>query len=244
MEQIKKKEQIGDIIREVQAGQSQTTTRIFDDFPDESYQSHLNALIGIGNRILYRENRKFVVDEENEKVIRFLLHYFNRCRSAEGIYPEKDYKLHNNIMLCGGVGAGKTVLMQTFAAYLIQIRSPMMFLNLSVGQMLNYYTLHNNLDKYTYNENDSKAFQCFPINLCLNDIGLDLTTFYGTNTKELCSEFLFARSEIWQFYDKYCHITTNLSAKQLMKYFDDEHGRINDRFKKYNVIHLQGESRR
>lgn len=237
--------QIGRAIAEAQAvGQSLTTMRFFSHFPEEAYNKHLAYLCEAGTRILARENRPFVVDESNEKVIRFLIHYFNRCRSAESIYPDKGYKLHKNIALCGDVGAGKTVLMQAFSVYLRWINSPMQFVNLSVGQMVNYYTKHNNLDKYTYNEDDSKAFQYAPVNICLNDIGLDLTNFYGTGTKDLCSEFLFARSEIWQFYDKYCHLTTNLSAKMLKDYFKDEFGRINDRFKYYNLIHLSGESRR
>lgn len=226
------------------AGQSLTTKKFFEYIPDDIYEKHLAYLCEAGKHVLARENKSFIVDESNEQVIRFLIHYFNRCRSAESIYPGKGYKLHKNIALCGDVGAGKTVLMQAFSVYLRWINSPMQFLNLSVGQMVNYYTLHNNLDKYTYNEDESKAFQCFPINLCLNDIGLDLTTFYGTNTKDLCSEFLFARSEIWQFYDKYCHLTTNLSASLLKDYFKDEYSRINDRFKYYNLIHLSGESRR
>lgn len=234
------------MIAEAQAmGQSLTTTNFFDFMSDFSYARHLACLCEAGTQILARENKTFVVDESNEQVIRFLIHYFNRCRSAETIYPaDKGYKLHKNIALCGDVGAGKTVLMQAFSVYLRRINSPMQFLNLSVGQMVNYYTLHNNLDKYTYNEDDSKAFQYSPINICLNDIGLDLTNFYGTGTKDLCSEFLFARAEIWQFYDKYCHMTTNLSATRLKEYFKDDYSRINDRFKYYNLIHLSGESRR
>lgn len=226
------------------SGQSLTTTRFFEYIPDDVYEKHLACLCNAGTRVLARENRVFAVDESNEKVIRFLIHYFNRCRSAESIYPDKGYKLHKNIALCGDVGAGKTILMQAFSLYLRWINSPMQFLNLSVGQMVNYYTKHNNLDKYTYNEDDSKAFQYSPINICLNDIGLDLTSFYGTDTKGLCSEFIFARSEIWQFYDKYCHLTTNLSATLLKDYFKDDYSRINDRFKYYNMIHLPGESRR
>jgi hypothetical protein len=225
-------------------GQSLTTTKFFNYIPDDVYKKHLACLCDAGMRVLARENRPFIVDESNEQVIRFLIHYFNRCRSAESVYPDKGYKLHKNIALCGDVGAGKTVLMQAFSMYLRRINSPMQFLNLSVGQMVNYYTIHNNLDKYTYNEDESKAFQYSPINICLNDIGLDLTSFYGTGTKDLCSEFLFARSEIWQFYDKYCHLTTNLSAQLLKDYFNDDFGRINDRFKYYNLIHLSGESRR
>ena len=144
------------MIAEAQAmGQSLTTTKFFDFMSDFSYARHLACLCEAGTQILARENKTFVVDESNEQVIRFLIHYFNRCRSAETIYPaDKGYKLHKNIALCGDVGAGKTVLMQAFSVYLRRINSPMQFLNLSVGQMVNYYTLHNNLDKYTYNEDD------------------------------------------------------------------------------------------
>lgn len=218
--------------------------RIFTEMPEDVYQKHLQYLVYVGNEVLKREGRRFDIDESNEKIIRFLLHYFNRCLSAETIFPEKKYKIHKNILLCGQSGAGKTVLMQAFAEYLKACKNPMEFYNLSVGQMVNYFTLHNNLDAYTYNELDSKAFSASPLNFCLNDIGLNLKDFYKTDTKTLCTEFLFARSEIWQFYDKYCHLTTNLSATQLEKYFEDDYGRITDRFKNYNVIHLPGKSRR
>ena len=98
---------IGQVIAEAQAmGQSLTTTKFFDFMSDFSYARHLACLCEAGTQILARENKTFVVDESNEQVIRFLIHYFNRCRSAETIYPaDKGYKLHKNIALCGDVGA-------------------------------------------------------------------------------------------------------------------------------------------
>ena len=37
--------------------------------------------------------------------------------------------------------------------------------------MINYYTLHNNLDRYTFNEEENKGFQCKPVNICLIQSG-------------------------------------------------------------------------
>lgn len=50
--------------------------------------------------------------------------------------------------------------------------------------------------------------------------------------------------EIWSQYGKFAHITTNLSPAELKDYFKDEYGRLADRLKFYNVIHLSGDSRR
>ena len=152
--------------------------------------------------------------------------------------------VHKHIMLQGAVGTGKTLLMQIFSEYLRITENPRYFYNLSVTQMVNYYTLHNNLDRYTFNEEENKGFQCMPVNICLNDIGVQSTKFYGTDTETLTSEFLHARNEIWTQYHKMAHLTTNLTTEQLKQKYKDGFGRLLDRFKTYNVIPLAGESRR
>ena len=117
-------------------------------------------------------------------------------------------------------------------------------------QYLNYLndllpiSLHNNLDRYTFNEEENKGFQCMPVNICLNDIGVQSTKFYGTDTETLTSEFLHARNEIWTQYHKMAHLTTNLTTEQLKQKYKDGFGRLLDRFKTYNIIPLTGESRR
>ena len=45
-------------------------------------------------------------------------------------------------------------------------------------------------------------------------------------------------------YKKSAHLTTNLTTQQLTEEFKDNFGRLVDRFKTYNVIELNGESRR
>lgn len=219
----------------------------YDLQDEEAYKAHANLLLYIANNVvLARQRRQFVIDDYNRDIILFLLYYFNGCSLAEEVFPGRGYKLHKNIMLQGGVGVGKTLLMQIFSEYLMRIRSPRSFYNLSVTQMVNYYTLHNNLDRFTFNEEENRGFQCTPVNICLNDIGIQDKTFFGMDTGLLTDEFLHARNEIWTQYGKCAHLTTNLDDKALRKRFErnDGFGRLVDRFKTYNIIPIAGVSRR
>lgn len=211
----------------------------------EVYNAHANALIWVANNVvLAHQRRKFVIDKNNRDILKFLLYYFNGCPLAEKVFPERGYKLHKHILLQGKVGTGKTLLMQIFSEYLRITNNPRFFYNLSVTQMVNYYTLHNNLDRYTFNEEENKGFKCMPVNVCLNDIGVQSTKFFGTETDTLTSEFLHARNEIWTNFHKMAHLTTNLTNEQLKEKYKDSFGRLLDRFKTYNVIPMAGESRR
>lgn len=210
----------------------------------EIYNAHANLLMTIANKVLMYQHRKFVVDDNNRDVLRFLLYYFNNCSLAEKVFPDRGYKLHKHIMLQGNVGTGKTLLMEIFSEYLRYTENPNFFHNLSVTQMINYYTLHNNLDRYTFNEEENRGFKCTPVNICLNDIGVQTRTFYGMDTKVLTDEFLHARNEIWTIYHLKAHVTTNLTNSQLREKYKDGFGRLIDRFKTYNIIPLAGESRR
>jgi chromosomal replication initiation ATPase DnaA len=212
---------------------------------EDVFQAHARMLLWIANNVvLAHQRRKFVVDENNRDILRFLLYYFNGCPKAEEVFPNRGYKLHKHIMLMGEVGTGKTLLMQIFSEYMHYTNNPRAFYNLSVTQMVNYYTLHNNLDRYTYYEEENRGFQCTPVNICLNDIGTDSITFFGMDTKLLTNQFLHARNEIWVHYHKYAHVTTNLTMEQLKEEYKDGFGRLVDRFKTYNIVPLGGKSRR
>ncbi|WP_311353991.1 hypothetical protein [Alloprevotella tannerae] len=216
------------------------------DMADENvYKAHANTLMWVANNIvLAHQRRKFVVDDNNSSVLRFLLYYFNGSPLAEEVFPGRGYKLHKHILLHGTAGTGKTLLMQIFSEYLRITENPRFFYNLSVTQMVNYYTLHNNLDRYTFNEEENKGFKCMPVNICLNDIGVQSTKFYGTDTELLTNEFLHARNEIWVNDHKMAHLTTNLTIQQLNQKYKDGYNRLIDRFKTYNAIPINGESRR
>ena len=233
------------IIRDAEKHQSQ-----FPDLTDaETYRAHSTLVCEIANKVcLAKQNRKFIIDEHNEKVLRFLLYYFNNCELACDVFPDKNHKLDKHILLMGGVGTGKTLMMQIFSEYLRLTNNPNFFHNVSVTQMVNYYTIHNNIDRFLYNEENSTGFQIKPFNLCLNDLGVDNRPFYGIDTTTLTCDFLHARNEIWAMtapeQHKFAHLTTTLSIDQLKEKYADGFGRLVDRFKTYNIIKLTGESRR
>lgn len=224
------------------ARKAQQQCRLLED--ERTYQQHAQLVVHIANKILLPQQRKFVVDDNNNKVLRFLLYYFNGSPLAEQVFPEAKYKLHKNLLIMGGVGTGKTLLMQIFSEYLHYTCNPRFFHCMSVTQMVNYYTIHNNLDRYTYNEESSTGFKPQPFNICLNDIGVQSKTYFGMDTQLLTNEFLHARNEIWTQLGNTAHLTTNLTIKQLEEKFADGFGRLIDRFKTYNVIKLTGGSRR
>lgn len=222
-----------------------TTTKPCDDLSDEEvFNQHWRLLGFCAQECLKGQFKRFVVDDDNRQVLRFLLYYFNGCKKAEEVFPGKDYKCHKNLLLCGEAGVGKTLIMQVFSKYLDVTANPRRFKNLSVTQMINYYKLHNHIDRYTFNEEGSRKFEGDPFNICLNDIGLQTHQYFGTDTKVMVCEFLYARNDIWQQQGKFAHITTNLTPKELKAYFEDGYGRIVDRFKSFNIIHLTGKSRR
>lgn len=217
----------------------------FDDLGDgETYKKHAILVSKCGDLILSKEFKKFNVDDHNRKILQFLLYYFNRCKLAENMFPDKDYRVHKSLLICGDVGVGKTLLMQVFSEYLRRTNNPNFFENLSVTQMINYYKLNNHLDKYTYNEEGSKSFGGNAVNVCLNDIGLQSHIHFGQDTKVLIDDFFHARAELWAQDGKFAHITTNLTPSELREYLSDDYGRLVDRLKNYNIIHLEGGSRR
>lgn len=190
-----------------------------------------------------REFRAFDIDENNEKVLKFLLLYFNNNIQAEGVFPDRCYKIHKNILLVGEPGTGKTLLMQIFSEYLKLTNNSNFFYNLSVTQMMNYYKMNGHIDRYTYNEEAGKGIEGQPFNVCLNDVGLQTENqrHYGTDLDLVIDEFLYARYEIYQNqYTKY-HMTSNLDVDDFTKRFEN---RLIDRFKSFNVVALTGKSRR
>lgn len=211
--------------------------------PDQ-YRVHAELIKGIGDNYMLREFTDYQVDDHNRKVLQFLTYYFNGCKLAEQVFPSENYKIHKNILLIGEPGTGKTMIMQIFADYLRITENENRFQNISMTQLMNYYKINGHIDRYTFNElADPKAYEGSPFNVCLNDLGLmtEAQKSFGTTLTQVTDEFLFARYEIYQQYNKRYHITSNLTVKDLRGRFED---RLMDRFKSFNIIELRGESRR
>ena len=241
---------VGSVIKKMEDDRARKVA-VFPDLTDpHTYKAHVELVAHIANDIvLAPQRRKFNIDEHNRDVLRFLLLYFNESPLAEDVFPGRGYKIHKNLCLQGGIGVGKTMLMQIFSEYLKRTNNPRCFRNTSVTEMVNYYSVNNHIDSFTYNIGNGKAFQGAPISLCLNDIGVENRPFYGIDTLTVTNDFLHARNEIWangEYDRRFAHLTTNLTTNDLKKKFDtkDSLGRIVDRFKTYNIIPITGESRR
>ena len=228
---------IGKVIRQT----NEVRTNVIDD--EEAYKIHSNLIVKIGNLILAKQGKKFGVNELNKDILKFLLYYFNSSIKATDVFPSENYSLDKQIMIIGDVGAGKTLLMQIFSEYTKRMEYNTSFLNVSTSQMMNYYKINNHLNQYTFNEQHN-SFEGRPVNLCLNDLGLASHKHYGNDLNDLIKDFLLARNDIYTIDRKMAHITTNLSISELKEKYNDDFGRITDRFKTYNVIYLSGNSRR
>ena len=216
----------------------------YDLEDEEQFRLHSILIKSIGDNYMLREFTNFQIDEHNRNVLRFLTYYFNGCILAEKVFPNENYKIWKNILLIGEPGTGKTMLMQIFSDYLKATDNENYFHNISMTQLMNYYKINGHIDRYTFNElADPKAYEGSPFNVCLNDIGLatEKQKSFGTMLETIIDEFLFARYEIFQQYNKRYHFTSNMTVKDFKSRFED---RLADRFKSFNVIELHGGSRR
>ena len=193
--------------------------------------------------MLENEGKEFVVDQYNEKVLRFLLLYFNGDKSCEEIFPGEGHSVKKNILLMGPPGTGKTLIMQIFSEYLRRSRNELVFRNIGATELLNYQKVYGHINLFTYNFQDSKSFEAKPIHLCINDLGVSAENqkSFGTDLGTIIDEFLYARYEIWVNKGKRYHITTNMEPLDFKKVYDT---RLVDRMKAFNLLRLKGKSRR
>lgn len=211
---------------------------------DAVYNLHARLIAQCASHLLSRHGKRLILDEYNKDVFKFLMLYFNGSPLALDVFPDANYSLDKNIMLVGEAGVGKTLIMDAMAMYLEKTHNPRAYKTVSHTQMLNYFKLHNNIDLFTFNTSDNDTYEGKPFSLCLNDMGLRTQKFYGNDTEAIIEEFLYARYEIWEQAGMATHITTNLDKNDIERLFNDEHGRLADRFKMFNVIHVGGSSRR
>ena len=225
------------------------STRLYQfqsqDFTNpDVYNMHSTLVVACGKEIASHHGKEFILDEGNRKVMKFLMLYFNHSPLALEVYPENNYSLDKNIMLMGEAGVGKTFIMEVFKLYLEKLNSPMRYTTISQTQLLNHHKQNNNIDLFTYNTTSSNSFEGRPFSICLNDLGLETQKFYANDLESIIEEFIYARYEIWEQNCKSTHITTNLNGEDLKKLFNEEHKRLLDRMKMFNIIQVGGKSRR
>lgn len=220
---------------------------------DDEMSSQVLIFKEIGDLILQKEGRRFIVDEDNINAIKLLVAYANRWDKTLRIIGKQhfdtDLELEKSLMIMGARGVGKTLLMQVAARFcdVMQLFESG-FVNTSSSELLNYYRTNNSLDFFTYNAGrvavkEGNPYTAKPFNVCLHDLDYghdERQRHYGVNMQDVMEDFLMARYELWQNEGLKYHVTTNLDVTGLSKYPP----RIVDRFRQHNIIRLRGTSRR
>lgn len=236
------------------------TVKNYDYRYDESKEVEdylLSVFKQVGDVLLANtERRDFVIDSDNDLIVRYLIAYL--CRWSDR-FAELSRKLTNGqgdinapILMMGEKGVGKTLLMRVASkfAFVSQLHSRS-FYNTSSSVLLNSFRVKGDLDSYTFNTREQPLVEGYPhtakpMGVCLHDLGIERDEgskqkIYGTDMGAVVNDFLMARYELYQNSGLMFHITTNLDMAKIIKSYPP---RIVDRFKDHNQIYVRGKSRR
>jgi DNA replication protein DnaC len=169
---------------------------------------------------------QYVVDASNEKIVMDLCYYFSGDPLFSG-------DLKKGLLLSGGVGVGKTSLMQFFSRN--QIFSYRM---MSCREIEKHFSEsgYEAVDLYSSNlpiSTNGNPFGHQIIGYCFDDLGTeDNSKFYGKE-KNMMAEIILNRYDTKLPFNS-THITTNLTAKDIVEQYGT---RVTDRLKEMmNII--------
>lgn len=176
----------------------------------------------------------FPIDEEKEKdymiIVKRLCCYFSNDKRFE----TTDLKLHKGILLFGGVGVGKTTLMQAFRQ-----NQAFSFRIISCREIEGQYATDGDEAVTRFSTNydvsvNSNAFGHKVIGYCFDDLGTENTNTknYG-NAKNVMTDILLNRYDS-KLDPRSTHITTNLTGEEIERTYGT---RVMDRItENFNLI--------
>lgn len=171
-------------------------------------------------------NIKYVVDNDNRKVLQELCSYFSQDDSFDG-------DLNKGIILHGNVGCGKTLIMS--ALYINQVASYRVIRCDSVAQE---YRNTGSLELFNRPLNDymSTAYCYFGQTVtgwCFDDLGTEEIANNFGNKLNVMEKIIECWNENRSWWNK-IHITTNLTVSQIEEIYGD---RVRSRMREmFNVI--------
>lgn len=184
----------------------------------------------------------FRVDEYNKNIVAALCYYFTNNEEFEKMV--EGWSLKKGICLAGGVGGGKTQLMQLFTRNKRQCYNLISCRTVSSDFAAGGDEL---MDKYYSMEHkffmDPKVFFQKSIGRCFDDLGTEESRSYYGNKLNVMSELILNRYDRKREYPWDCtHITTNLNMEEIEQFYGT---RVRDRFREmFNLLVLPGPSRR
>jgi len=188
------------------------------------------------------KNGKFVFDNNNSDVFTNLIKYLN----GDPDFEKNDLILHKGHLIAGNIGSGKSMMIKIFKEYCFRRKLDHQFRIVFSDNIPDKFARHgyDGINLYTENShmNNYGVYTLNPINLCIDDLGVEKETVKHFGSEETVIEkVLVSRYNLFQ--DGYLtHTTTNLDAKMLRNKYGD---RIYSRMKEmFNFIVLPGGDRR
>jgi len=194
--------------------------------------------IGLIN-ILRSKVENYTIDAANKDVLNTLFNYF----IGDKLFcTENNIDLNKGILLCGGVGTGKSIIMHAFKDYACEINRMNGFQYYTAIDIIDSVNVSgvDYLEKFSYNFTGNIAN---PITCYIDDIASknEIVKNYGTEISVI-EQLISIRYNIYSRYRKLTHFSSNIYPANFKDYYDL---RIVDRIKEMcNVISLPGESRR
>jgi DNA replication protein DnaC len=221
-------------IIEIFKGNQNIETENIINSVDVNENFHKNGIANILSELI----PNYIFDDNNTPILAKLFYYFigdeEKCKS-------NSISLNKGVMLLGGVGTGKTQMMQAFKYYASQIIKTNSFQFHYANEIIDNTTVSGieHLDKFNHNFNPNpNPITCLIDDICSKN---EKVKNYGTDINVI-EELISIRYNIYKRYNVLTHFTTNIYPNEFGEYYDL---RIIDRLKEMtNIIELPGESRR
>ena len=187
--------------------------------------SHYIGILNIAKSI----EPGFVINENNEGIIKQLLLYFTGNEDFKG-------SLKKGLMIVGSVGTGKSLLFRIFKAYTGKILRVNSFQYHTSSEIIDNVNINGVefLEKYNHNFDN-------PITCYIDDIASrnEVIKYFGTEVNVM-EQLISIRYNIYERYKKLTHISSNKYPNDFKDLYDE---RVIDRMKQmFNVIELSGNS--
>lgn len=218
-----------DNIKDIFNGIEQTDNKATIKTVDVNLSQHKRGV----KRIAENFEPGFVINKTNKPILLDLLYYFTGNEKSK-------LDLNKGILLIGGVGTGKSLLMKIYHAYVRDILGVNSFSTSTAIEIIDSVNVSgvSFLEQFGKNIIGNKPY---PKTLYVDDIASKNETVNNFGTKiNVIEQLLSIRYNLFSRYGTLTHATSNKYPTEMANVYDS---RIADRFKElFNFIELNGKS--